>query len=68
MKQPSLDLLIKKVESKYELAVAAAKRARAITEAGLDSENPQALKPVTIALQEIAKDQLVIEHVKKKDR
>ncbi|CEO89403.1 DNA-directed RNA polymerase subunit omega [Syntrophaceticus schinkii] len=32
MKQPSFDLLLDKVESKYELVVAAAKRARVLTE------------------------------------
>jgi DNA-directed RNA polymerase subunit omega len=66
MKQPSLDLLIEKVESKYELAVVAAKRARAINESGHGSESSQTLKPVTIALQEIAEDQLVIERIQKK--
>lgn len=68
MKQPSLDFLIKKVESKYELAVAAAKRARMLTESCNDPDNPQALKPVTIALKEIAEDQLVIEHIQPKSR
>ncbi|MGB4503440.1 MAG: DNA-directed RNA polymerase subunit omega [Syntrophaceticus sp.] len=63
MKQPSFDLLLKKVESKYELVVAAAKRARALTENwnSIDDDNLRSQKPVTIALMEIAQDQLLIE-------
>lgn len=63
MKQPSFDLLLKKVESKYELVVAAAKRARALTENwnAIDDDNLRSQKPVTIALMEIAQDQLLIE-------
>ncbi len=53
MKQPSLDVLMQKVDSKYTLVVAAAKRARMITE---DQPNagPKGQKPVTQALNEIA--------------
>lgn len=61
MIQFSYDQLLDKVESKYELAVAAAKRARALTEAGITDENLQSEKPVTIALYEIAEGQLELE-------
>lgn len=53
MKQPSLDVLMQKVDSKYTLVVAAAKRAREITE-NLNSSGPKGQKPVTQALNEIA--------------
>lgn len=61
MKQLSFDLLLNKVESKYELVVAAAKRARVLTESGITDENLQSEKPVTIALMEIAEGQLLLE-------
>lgn len=52
MNKPSLDQLLSKVDSKYSLVVAAAKRARTITE-----EKGQAdfagIKSVTLALKEI---------------
>jgi DNA-directed RNA polymerase subunit omega len=56
MMDPSLDLLMKKVDSKYALVVMAAKRARQLMAGeeqlvSLDSE-----KPVTIALAEIARE------------
>lgn len=68
MEQPSLDVLIKKVESKYELAVAAAKRARQLTESCKNPDNPETIKPVTIALKEIAEDQLVIKRPQPKPK
>ncbi|HBG21948.1 MAG: DNA-directed RNA polymerase subunit omega [Syntrophaceticus sp.] len=61
MIQLSFDQLLDRVESKYELAVAAAKRARALTESGITDENLQSEKPVTIALHEIAEGQLELE-------
>lgn len=53
MKQPSLDVLIKMVDSKYTLVVATAKRARAITEGAPPKIESESYKPVSIALQEI---------------
>lgn len=61
MKQPSFDLLLEKVESKYELVVAAAKRARALTENCSADDNLQSQKPVTVALVEIAQEKLLID-------
>ncbi len=53
MVKPSLDELLKHVDSKYVLVVMAARRARAIT-AGEGEMDPEAReKPVTQALQEI---------------
>ncbi len=57
MKQPSIDLLMNQMESKYALVVAAAKRARLLT----DGAGPliviganESTKPVSVALDEIA--------------
>lgn len=52
MKQPSLEILMENVDSKYSLVVVAAKRARQITDAHLEKE--ELIKPVTQALFEIA--------------
>jgi len=54
MKQPSLDILLSKVDSKYTLVVAAAKRARALMEDPEFEENSNGVKPVSVALDEIA--------------
>ncbi|HWJ02466.1 MAG TPA: DNA-directed RNA polymerase subunit omega [Verrucomicrobiae bacterium] len=63
MKQPSLDLLMQKVDSKYTLVVAAAKRARTITEDN-PTAGPRAQKPVTQALYEIASGKIKYERTK----
>ena len=52
MQQPSLEVLMEKVRSKYSLVVVAAKRARQITEEHNDKD--EVIKPVTQALFEIA--------------
>lgn len=66
MRQPSLDILMKRVESKYELVVAAAKRARRLTEISQTQGEENLLKPVSIALEEIAQGRLHIERPKLK--
>ncbi len=64
MLYPSLDTLIRMVDSKYTLVVTAAKRAREITEGKttyvVDSGS---VKPVTIALQEIAEGRVTYERM-----
>lgn len=51
---PSLETLLKKVDSKYTLVVLAAKRARQITEERERGVvDPGAPKPVTVAVQEV---------------
>lgn len=59
MLKPSIDDLLKKVDSKYTLVVAAARRARNI-QAYEPPENvkTRARKPVSMALDEIFNDQL----------
>jgi len=54
MKQPSLDLLMRKVDSKYTLVVVVAKRARAIMEEGKHEDLAKGIKPVSISLEEIS--------------
>lgn len=56
MKQPSLEVLMQNVDSKYSLVVVAAKRARQITDAQTDKE--EIIKPVTQALYEVAKNKI----------
>ncbi|MDR3540898.1 MAG: DNA-directed RNA polymerase subunit omega [Desulfosporosinus sp.] len=57
MKQPSLDLLMRKVDSKYSLVVVVAKRARAIMEEGKHEDLAKGIKPVSISLEEISHSQ-----------
>ncbi|WP_201721872.1 DNA-directed RNA polymerase subunit omega [Desulfotomaculum copahuensis] len=63
MNQPSLDLLMKKVDSRYTLVVIAAKRARELTADG-EEENTLPSKPVSMALQEIAAGKIKYRRVK----
>ncbi len=62
MQQPSLDVLMQKVNSKYELVVAAAKRGRMLTEGEQPRADEKQMKPVSIALNEIAEGRLWIYH------
>lgn len=64
MKQPSLDGLMQNVDSKYTLVVAAAKRAREITEGARLFVESDSSKPVTVALEEIAKKKVTYERTK----
>jgi len=61
---PSLDSLIKKVDSKYTLVVLAAKRAREIMSSEAGQNDEKANKPVTIALEEIANSKITYERTK----
>jgi len=56
LQQPSLEILMEKVKSKYSLVVIAAKRARQITEEHNDKD--EVIKPVTQALFEIAENKI----------
>jgi DNA-directed RNA polymerase subunit omega len=62
MLYPSIDRLIEKVDSKYSLVVAAAKRARMLRD-GARSElrDPKSHKQVGIALEEIYADMIQVE-------
>ena len=61
--EPSLDELLDKAESRYALAVMAAKRARVLTErsnAGVIQENE---KPVSMALRQIAQGKIRVKRL-----
>jgi len=53
MIEPGISSLLKKVDSRYTLVVAAAKRARQITEGAHKLTECESEKPVTIAINEI---------------
>ena len=61
MKQPSLDLLMRKVDSKYSLVVVVAKRAREIMEEATHEDLAKGAKPVSISLEEIAQSKFSYE-------
>jgi DNA-directed RNA polymerase subunit omega len=64
MKQPPIDTLMEKLDSKYALVVAAAKRARILTggdESLIKDLPPDVRKPVSVALEEIVEDNIDIE-------
>ncbi len=63
MKQPSLDVLMSKVDSKYTLVVAAAKRARSLM-ANAEVDDFKDMKPVSRALEEMAKDKFCFDYIK----
>lgn len=64
MRQPSLDVLMSKVDSKYTLVVAAAKRARSLMEEPDFEQKYQGVKPVSIALDEIAQGKFRFERTR----
>ncbi|VBB09354.1 rna polymerase subunit omega/k/rpb6 [Lucifera butyrica] len=64
MINPTLDVLLKRVDCKYTLAVFAAKRAREIVKGDKLLIESQSDKPVTIALEEIANDKIGYQRTK----
>jgi DNA-directed RNA polymerase subunit omega len=64
MIKPSIDELLVKVDSKYSLVVAAAKRARSIVEGSPVLVETDSKKPVTRALFEIAAGKITYERTK----
>ncbi|WP_010269795.1 DNA-directed RNA polymerase subunit omega [Paenibacillus senegalensis] len=68
MLYPSIDKLLNKVDSKYSLVVAAAKRARMLKE-GVHSqlEQPQSHKHVGVALEELYGDYIHYEKIENKN-
>ena len=64
MINPSLDVLVQKVDSKYTLVVLAAKRAREIMDGQQPLAESKSNKPVTIALEEIAQAKITYERTK----
>ena len=61
---PSLDHLLKKVDSKYTLVVLTARRARKVVAGDRVLVNSKSNKAVTIALEEIGANKVTYERVK----
>ena len=61
---PSLDHLLKKVDSKYTLVVLTARRAREVVAGDRVLVNRKSNKAVTIALEEIGANKVTYERVK----
>ena len=61
MEQPTIDKMMEKVDSKYSLVVAAAKRARELTDGAEPLSKVNSNKPVSIALYEISEGKIVYE-------
>lgn len=57
---PSVDKLLRKVDSKYTLVIASAKRAREL----MQQTKPMGTKPVTAALEEIEQGIITYQRVK----
>lgn len=64
MIQPSLDVLVNKVDSKYTLVVLAAKRAREIMSGDEAMADSKSNKPVTLALEEVIQGHISYERTK----
>lgn len=64
MVNPSMDTLLKKVDSKYTLVVLAAKRAREILDGSEIQVAEKSTKNVTNALAEIAEEKIGFERTK----
>ncbi|MFZ5966311.1 MAG: DNA-directed RNA polymerase subunit omega [Bacillota bacterium] len=58
MLHPSINKLLERVDSRYTLVVAAAKRAREIIDGSEKLTKTTSNKPVTIATHEIAEDKI----------
>jgi len=66
LRYPSIDKLLTKIDSKYKLAYASAKRAKKIKEDDYTSIDAKCSKPVGIALEEILAGKITIEFEEKK--
>ncbi|MFA6850505.1 MAG: DNA-directed RNA polymerase subunit omega [Selenomonadaceae bacterium] len=64
MVNPSMDTLLKKVDSKYTLVVLAAKRARQLLDGAEVKVNIKSTKNVTNALEEVAEGKICYERMK----
>lgn len=65
LRYPSIDNLLTKIDSKYKLAYASAKRAKIIKEEEYTSIVPKSSKPVGIALEEILEGKVEIDFEEK---
>lgn len=63
MLKPPINELLKKVDSRYTLVIAASKRARQIIEGSESHTNIESNKPVTIATNELFEDKISFEKI-----
>lgn len=68
MTRPPLESLLEKIENKYALVVAVAKRARVLKEGQLPMVDVASSNPVTVALEEIAAGKIRIDRSKEPPR
>lgn len=64
MRQPTIDVLLEQLDSKYGLVVATAKRARALVDGAqpaIECSEEELKKPVSVALEEIGAGTLEID-------
>jgi len=64
MKQPPLEDLLERADSRYTLAVAIAKRAREIVDGSAPQVDVDSNKPVSIAMAEMVADKIKYERTK----
>lgn len=64
MISPSIDVLLKKIDSKYTLVIMAAKRARQLKDGSKPTSQIVSNKEVTIALKEIEKGNIIYERIR----
>jgi DNA-directed RNA polymerase subunit omega len=64
MIRPPLESLLEKIENKYALVVAVAKRARVLKEGQLPMVDVASSNPVTVALEEIAAGKIRVDKSK----
>jgi DNA-directed RNA polymerase subunit omega len=64
MIRPPLESLLEKIENKYALVVAVAKRARVLKEGQLPMVDVASSNPVTVSLEEIAAGKIRIDRSK----
>ena len=65
LRYPSIDNLLTKIDSKYKLAFASAKRAKIIKEDDYTAIDPKCSKSVGIALEEILEGKIEIDFEEK---
>jgi len=61
---PSIDEMLKKVDSRYSLVIMAAKRARSLRERQILKEDAGSIKEVSAALEDVAKGRITFQRIK----
>ncbi|MDD3766476.1 MAG: DNA-directed RNA polymerase subunit omega [Eubacteriales bacterium] len=65
---PALSDLIKKAGNRYSLVIATAKRARELVESDPNQTDEKSAKPVSVAIQEIHQDKIIINEIKRANK